>query len=50
MEILKYLKDDLLIITNESYKEEILYKFKAELPSEEFIKILDAYKSCGEKI
>lgn len=29
MEILKYLKDDLLIITNESYKEEILLNLKS---------------------
>ena len=35
---------------SENSLEEILYKFKAELPSEEFIKILDAFKSCGEKI
>lgn len=30
--------------------EKIIYKFKANLPSDEFIKILDAFKSCGEKI
>lgn len=35
---------------SENSLEEILYKFKAELPSEEFIKVLDAFKSCGEKI
>ena len=35
---------------SENSLEEILYKFKAELPSEDFIKILDAFKSCGEKI
>lgn len=35
---------------SENSLEEILYKFKADLPSEEFIKILDAFKSCGEKL
>jgi len=35
---------------SENYLEEILYKFKADLPSEEFIKILDAFKNCGEKL
>lgn len=35
---------------SENSLEEILYKFKAELPSEEFIKILDAFKNCGEKL
>lgn len=35
---------------SENSLEDILYKVKAELPSEEFIKILDAFKSCGEKI
>ncbi len=35
---------------SENSLEEIIYKFKANLPSDEFIKILDAFKSCGEKI
>lgn len=35
---------------SENSLEEILYKFKVDLPSEEFIKILDAFKSCGEKL
>lgn len=35
---------------SENSLEEIIYKFKDNLPSDEFIKILDAFKSCGEKI
>lgn len=35
---------------NKNSLEEILYKFKADLPSAEFIKILDAFKIYGEKI
>lgn len=34
----------------ENSLEEIIYKFKAELPSEEFINILDTFKNFGEKL